>query len=1071
MSIQLKVSNSLNSLANELCRQIQTENNVFRPVYIVTQTEGMNNWLKHKIAETIGIAANIEFVRPNDMIHKIYQTLGGNYRDSLSAHNLNWLLYGIFQDKNFKEKFPEIAAYYKDTEGNEDLKRMALAEKVADLFDQYQIYRTDVMKKWSDDQDFYTEEWQRIRERKYDLRSLQNSEKWQKVLWQKTRELAGESFPNKTEIGDFIIQFSDDSEKMEWLHTKIPKIYFFGLSLITEYHLQIFEKLAKQIELHFMVQNPAPGDYWFEEKSEKVIEFLKSKAYISQDEISEANPLLPAWGKIISETFLMLFQSDETLNSYDEIELEEPESDSLLHHIQKTIFENQKDDISFTTEEIKDESIVVNSCYSPVREVEVLYNYLLHLADEKHQELSARDIVVMVSDIDLYASYIRAVFDNAPVKIKYTIADESFLETDNIANALVEILSLSEQQMTSENLMSLLDFSAIRKRFGITETDKIRNWVKAANIRFGIDGSREDDTDLVSWRNGLKRMMYGLCISGGEEFGEGEESFFPLDLIEGFDIMEASKFVYFVEILIESLEERRKKKNISGWVEFLNQNLIRFIGEKEEIDDDDYQLIHRQLEQYNLINELFDEEVSYEVFIHNFLPMLSRVKRSSSFAKGGITFCSLIPMRSIPFKVVALLGMNLNDFPRKDRRLSFDLMELEKRKGDRNIRENDKHLFLETLLSAGDYLYISYIGQSIKDNSELPPSAMVDELLDFISSRTENPEKTREDFVQKHPLHGFSRKYNSGNPDLYSYLLKNEKSELNLISERETEEMFDFKEIELHRFISFFNNPFKYFYNKVLGIYYDDDELSLPETEVFDLNHLERWGLKNTLLKTEDFDSDSFINKKKKTGSLPLKNMAVVVLEGVAEEIETMKELYQSLTSGFEPESKYIEFELEGTVFSGNINEIYNHQMVRYSISGNENKYRLSAYLEYLLMAASGGEVGLKFISKNEEKIYESKKIEREEAIERLSELLKIFKEGHERIIAFHPDFKKEKNLDELKVFKARIEDFFNNFKIPCTDAYLIKEYNTGYFEKDGVFEEYLRCAELLVVPVEELFE
>src|SRR5690625_6591945 len=128
-------------------------------------------------------------------------------------------------------------------------------------------------------------------------------------------------------------------------------------------------------------------------------------------------------------------------------------------------------------------------------------------------------------------------------------------------------------------------------------------------------------------------------------------------------------------------------------------------------------------------------------------------------------------MRSIPFKVVGLLGMNFDKFPRIDKRQSFDLMLKERKRGDRNVKDNDKHLFLETIISAQDYLYISYIGQSVKDNSTLPPSALIDELIDFISVRSENPDFVRENFIQNHPLHGFSKKYNSTNEKLYSYLL------------------------------------------------------------------------------------------------------------------------------------------------------------------------------------------------------------------------------------------------------------------------------------------------------------
>src|SRR5690606_635358 len=216
------------------------------------------------------------------------------------------------------------------------------------------------------------------------------------------------------------------------------------------------------------------------------------------------------------------------------------------HHVQNSIFNNEKKDILFSENLLSDGSITINSCYSPTREVEVLYNYLVHLVEKKQEKLSARDIIVMVSDIDLYGSYIKAVFDNAPYKFNYTIADESYVVSDTISNALFSILSLNEQQFTSEKVISLLEFSSIRKQFQIENTAFIRHIVDAANIRFGFSGNREHDTDYVSWEYGLDRIMYGLTMHGGNEFGTGEKSFFPIDLVEGFDMFNMVRFVYFV---------------------------------------------------------------------------------------------------------------------------------------------------------------------------------------------------------------------------------------------------------------------------------------------------------------------------------------------------------------------------------------------------------------------------------------------------------------------------------------------------------------------------------------------
>lgn len=1050
MAFQLIVSNSLNSLADQLSSRIQTADTVFRPVYVVTQTDGMNSWLKFQIAQKLGIAANIQFIKPNDVINRIYQILGGTYKQSISTHDMNWLLFKILGEEEFTEKYKNIAAYYDYSGVDRDIKRMALAEKIADLFDQYQIYRTDMIEEWN---------------------RGEGEEHWQKWLWIKAREMAGDDFPDKTMVGKFILESLEQPEKVELLKQKLPTVYFFGLSLITSFHLQVFYGIAQHIDLNFLMQNPAPNDYWFEDKSEKTVDFLKRINYYPDTEKSDSNPLLTTWGKLIQDTFMMMFENEDALNNYTTIDLVEPSNETLLQSIQNSIFNNQKAEIQFNPTQLQDGTIQVNSCYSPVREVEVLYNYLVGLVDRKNEDLSARDIVVMVSDIDLYASYIRAVFDNAPYRFRYTIADESYAVSDSISNTLLEILSLNESQLTSEKVMSLLEFSALKRQFQIHNVMLMRELVASANIRFGVTGNSEDDTQYVSWKYGLKRLMYGLCMSGGEEFGEGEDSFYPMDAVEGYNMFEVVRLTYFVEVLIDSIEKRKKKRTISEWVEYVEDTLITFIGISEEVQDEDYVLLLNQLERYNVLQDLFDEKVSFEVFQHNFLPILSGSTRSGSFASGGITFCSLIPMRSIPFKVVALLGMNFDKFPRLDRRQSFDLMTKEKRRGDRNVKENDKHLFLETLLSAEDYLYISYIGQSVKDNTSLPPSVLIDELIDFVSTRSEDPDEARENFIQKHPLHGFSKRYNSGNENLYSYLLDNKKELPDLFKDK-IELDFDFDEIEINRLVSFLKDPVSAYYKRVLNVYYEDEDYSLKETELFSLDHLQQWSLKNDLLHLDEEVLDEYRIRLLKTGQLPLKNMSEVVLEKTLEDTAVVKELFEELADGAESESLEIDLEIDGSRIIGKIDGIYDGDLIRYVFSKGEGKYVLEAYLHYLIATAAGADLNSYFISNTKGEKVKSLVMNQIEAQAELKKIVEIYKKGHHKILPFSMGWIKEvKDIVEwdLPKVQKKINDYFDNYNFPSDNQYHIRERANGLFAPKEFYEEFKTLAELLMVKPYEI--
>lgn len=422
------------------------------------------------------------------------------------------------------------------------------------------------------------------------------------------------------------------------------------------------------------------------------------------------------------------------------------------------------------------------------------------------------------------------------------------------------------------------------------------------------------------------------------------------------------------------------------------------------------------------------------------------------------------------------MGMNFDKFPRKDKKTSFNLIEKERRKGDRNIKENDKHLFLETLLSAQKYLYISYTGQSVKDNSNLPPSLLVDELLDYIESAAEDPAKVRSQLITNHPLHSFSTKYRSGDPRYYSYLLNRQEHTTNVISDKERDAK-NGDEIYLHKLISFLKSPVKGYYNNVLGIFYNDDAVTLEDTEIFELDHLGKWEFKKQVLKIDKEEIYSFKNEQVKKGNLPLKNMAPVVLKNIQDEMAEVKEKFIQLTEEEEETVIPIQLEIDGIVLKGSIENIYGDSLIAVSFSKRENKYLLEAWINYLVLRAAGVEKNLQFISQSRNEVFSGINIPQQEALETLKELIGLYKEGHREILPFDmafnilPDDLDNPDAEKFKeIFEKAMKDMFDNYAIPCNDAYLVREYENGSFSRAGVEEKYQKVAEILVAPLARLF-
>ncbi|MCO6497540.1 MAG: exodeoxyribonuclease V subunit gamma [Chitinophagaceae bacterium] len=937
MSILIKSSNSLHQLAEVLSETIPAHpQNIFQPVYIVSQTDGMNSWLKTQIAERTGIAANIEFLQPNELINKVYFLSGGKLEKTLDKHQLQWLIYEELGNPAFKDSFPQVAAYYSNPGTEGDIKRIALAQVVSDLFDQYQVYRYDMLEAWEKDT----------------LVHNVQDEEWQKKLWSIIKERSGVLFPDKSRVKKTIIENLKQEGNIRALERQLPAVHFFGTSLITPYHYEILQAIAMyNIQVYVYLSNPAPDIYWYEDLSRKAAFYRRKKTGLpDQDTLN--NPLLTDWGKLIQNTFLLFFTDEDTLNTYEDL-ITENENTTLLSAVQQT-FRNNLPPASnqFTENQLKDGSIIIQSCFSELREVETLYNYLIKTLDENPGRYSLRDIVVQVTDINKYAAYIRAVFDNAPYRLRYNIADESIISSDSISSALYAILTIDESVFTSENVLQLLDFSAIRKRFKLTETELIRGVVADANIRHGIEGSEEDDSVFVSWGYGLKRIIYGLCMSGGEEVGTGETSFFPLDSTEGGTADEVIRFTGMVRLLIKSLQARECGKKITEWTGYVTDTINELLADIESENAEEYQLLIQQLKEIEVSGQFFEQEITYPVFLRQFLPVLESAERNADFGRGGITFCSLIPMRSIPFRIVAMLGLDFDKFPRKPVKTGFNLMEKFPQTGDRNVKINDKHLFLETLMSAGDKLYISYTGQNSKDNKNRPPSILTDELLSFIQSGTEIREVNKI-LTTLQPLHGFSNKYGN-DPHYYNYLLTTVApqeigEEPEEIVPDETQE-----EMDIHTLYNFFSDTIQFYYQKTLGISYDDASVSLAETEMFEMNHLEKWQLTHQLLNTEPDQIATFMRAATKQGDLPLKAAGEYEVQVILENHQQTIAAFRQMKGNHSEEFKEFHVTIDGINLTAGIANIFANRVLVPNLSKNPAKAELRAWLYALLLKVAG---------------------------------------------------------------------------------------------------------------------
>jgi len=1041
MPLQLYVSNSLERLSQKLTDDLrELQGSVFMRPSIVTQTEGINSWLKIQMAYQLGIASNLSFFSPTDIIGAVYQAVCRKRMPPAGAHQLQWMIYSLLGEADFIRQFPTVSDYYLQQES----KRQSLAIKIADLFDQYQVYRPQHIEQWNKGQ-------------------LDNDPDlhWQSFLWHRLILQYGAVFTDRTTITQEILEALQLPENREKLQRELPHIYFFGMAIITPFYLNLFQKISEITSISFYLNNPAPETYWMDQVTEKVMaKILQRDKRRTPEHFHLGNDLLLNWGKVIKDSFYLLFNEEHFLNVYDDsLAIPPAAPQTLLHKIQADIYNNAvgPDRQTLVLNDIKDGTISIHSSYTPAREVEALYNYLVHLIDRKKQQLAPRDILVMVNDIDQYAPFIRAVFDNAPYTFPYNIADESINQGNTIFSAIQQLLDIKEEVFTSEKIIDLLDNKYIRNRFGITQTELIRKALQEANIRFGWEGNSDNDTRYFSWEYGLQRLLLGICINGAPLIESNGEWLEPVDSFEGDDSWELVRLIHFVKTLRRYMVQNTEIRPLGEWMTYLKNLVEALVFEAGNQEDDDYHLFIKYAERLEGDEYLSDIPVSFEAFRKGFIDRLSTEKRKHAFIRGGITFCSFIPMRSVPFKVVAMLGLNYDQFPRKENTISFSLLSKKQEKGDRNVKENDKHLLLETLLSARDFLYLSYCGRNVHDGSVLPPSLLLEELTDYVIKGVfDHPEQVRKEWITEHPLHGFSKKYNQ-NEQLYTYLSHAHlQHQIELFQTDPPVKTFNFKELELMDMIRFFENPVKWYFNKVLGIYYRKSEsLLLPEEEVFELNQWKINDLGKKLMQADEQDLPDWAKKEVRNGALPLSNMGIMTIHEAYEKMKPLRQIIQNVTRGAIPFTHPFELEVDGTLLTGNLTPIYDQQLLAIANIGEKNQVAwLGGYLQYLIARALQLSFSLTLIYHTKE--YESYTIPADrytpqKAMEKLTACLQLFKSGHERPLSFCPLTK-----DYSKVFLIGPDAFLSEIsrmrnaeksREAFSDAYVEKADENDYFD------------------------
>lgn len=924
---------------------------------VVVPSSGMERWLSMRIARESRICANVRFPFPASMVRDAMAAALGpredpRQKDAWTGRRIAWrVLQALRERVGTDPRFAPLAAYLGEGRNRDapvDTRAWGLARRIADVFDDYLTYRQDLVLGWEDG-----------------TAGTDEADDWQPELWRAI--VAAAPFPHPAreanrffqalqapgEWGQPPVSGLDNRGPSPFSGELPPRLCLFGISTLPPLYLKALQALAIHREVHLFTMDPCR--YWWgdlQTPSEKARRRRKHAGTSDADlHLDDGNPLLASLG-LLGRDFLNVLHGDAGPD-FDEVEdapffdplVEGPAPQpTLLNVLQSDVLNLRHRRPDSPDPEARpcalapsDRSITVHACHGPMRQVEVLHDLLLGMFNDD-PTLQPRDVVVMTPDIEAYGPLVEAVFsdgrragasraggpaDPGFPALPFHVADRGLRNENPVAEAVARLLAMPTTRLAASEVLDLLTLEPIRSRFGLEAEDlpRIRDWVEHSGIRWGIDEAHREEHDQPrslqnTWRFGLDRLLVGLAMPGEERRYAGV---LPYDEVEGGVAARLGRFAEFCETLFLVVRDLARPRPPMAW-KVATESLVDALIRTSPADS------WRTRQVLDVTAAIVaDAEGSSEpdLTLDAFRSILEEgfgtPRTATGFLGGAVTFCAMVPLRAIPFRVVCLLGMDDDAFPRQRDRLGFDRISAGHQPGDRNPRDDDRYLFLEALLSARDRLAILYTGRSIRDNSPLPPAVPLAELLDVLDASFDaGMDRTaRQVVVREHALQpfspgnfaagepvGFDRRYLDGArrlvgpredlPPLFTGLLDDP------VPPGGADGTPDELVVSLEALIRFFQNPIAYLLRERLGLRLDQVADEVRDREPVELDSGEMWAIGNAVLslRLAGADAGRAYEVALGRGDLPPGAPGRALFTGVVDAVEPVRARTVSLGGG-----------------------------------------------------------------------------------------------------------------------------------------------------------------------------
>jgi len=960
---------------------------------VAVPTRGVERWLTQRLSHRLGasnaagdgVCANIDFPFPGALVAAAMAAALGTGlpkydRDPWAPERSVWPLLQLVDEHLDDELMWPLAAHLRSSSPalpGKGPRRFTAVRHIADLFDSYAVHRPEMVLAWKEGAEAGP-----ASSRPADIA-------WQAELWRHLRDKLG--LPSPAERFTTAPALIEAGPHLLDLPSRVSA---FGLTRLPASHLRVLKAISAHRDVHLFLLHPS-GALW-EKMASNLSDAPAVGSVRAQDTTVRlpSNPLLRSWGRDAREMQLVLAAQGVTGGEHRPVE---DRPSTLLGLIQADIRADRAppglarsagagDARPLLAE--GDDSLRAHSCHGRARQVEVVREAVLHLL-AADATLEPRDVIVMCPDIELFAPLVQASFGAASLagapELRARLADRSLRQTNPLLAVSAHLLEIAESKVTAAQVLDFASRGPVSRRFGFDgdELSQVERWLAGTGTHWGLDQEHRAlwklgrAGEVGTWRAGLDRLLLGVAMSE-----DGERLFgatLPFGDISSGEIDLAGRFAELIDRLRVTLGELRGPHTARQWADALAEGTARLaVAAPSEA---------WQTEQLGrALDGVADEALAagpasaIELDLPEARALLADRLRGrptrANFRTGDMTICTLVPMRSVPHRVVCLLGLDDGQFPRPGHQDGDDLLLASPQVGDRDAPREDRQLLLDALLAATEHLVITFEGRDQHLNQRRPPAVPVSELLDVVDRTVrleDGARPARGAVVVQHPLQGFDPvNFTPGKLGVRG-AWRFDAAELAgaqaVTAGRHPRPDFlpellppiEGTTVQLASLVRFLEHPVKAFLRERLAFYADDFVEQPSDALPIELGPLERWALGDRLLETRlaGASSERALAAEKGRGLLPPGPLGEAALAEVEAVVEALVAVFDGLPSAKTPAAS-IEVNITlpgGLSLVGTVPGAHGSTILRCTYSKLRPKHRLRAWAHFLALSAAHPEL------------------------------------------------------------------------------------------------------------------